>query len=80
MNYPSFPYPSGKYIRIDFEESKLFWEFYNKVKTSNHKELILVLGDWKTRKVGDDYIAECVIYRNRQYSFLKSQKNVACLF
>ena len=72
MNYPSFPYPSGKYIRIDFEKSKLFWEFYNKVKTSNHKELILVLGDWKTRKVGDDYIAECVIYRNRQYSFLKS--------
>ncbi len=72
MNYPSFPYKHGKYIRIDFEDRKLFWEFYNKVKPSNHKELILILGDWETGKVGDDYIARCTIYRNRQYSFLKS--------
>lgn len=72
MNYPSFPYKNGKHIRIDFEDSKLFWEFYNKVKTSNHRELILILGDWRSGKVGDECIARCNIYRNRQYSFLKS--------
>lgn len=72
MNYPSFPYKNGKHIRIDFEDSKLSWEFYNKVKSSNHKELILILGDWKTGGIGDEYIARCTIYRKRQYSFLKS--------
>mgnify|MGYP005749869503 CR=1 FL=1 len=72
MNYPSFPYKNGKHIRIDFEDRDLFWEFYNKVKPSNHKELILILGDWKTGKIGDEYIARCTIYRKMQYSFLKS--------
>ena len=72
MNYPSFPYKNGKHIRIDFEDSELSWEFYNKVKSSNHKELILILGDWKTGGIGNEYIARCTIYRKRQYSFLKS--------
>ena len=72
MNYPSFPYKNGKHIRIDFGNDRLFWEFYNKIKTSNHKELILMLGDWRTGKVGDDCISRCTIYRNRQYSFLKT--------
>lgn len=72
MNYPSFPYKNGKHIRIDFEDENLFWEFYRKVKPSNHKELILILGDWKTEKIRDEYIARCTVYRKRQYSFLKS--------
>lgn len=72
MNYPSFPYKNGKHIRIDFEDSNLFWEFYNKVKSSNHKELILILGNWKTGRIGDEYIARCTIYKKKQYSFLKS--------
>lgn len=72
MNYPSFPYKNGKHIRIDFEDENLFWEFYRKVKPSNHKELILILGDWKTEKTRDEYIARCTVYRKRQYSFLKS--------
>ena len=71
MNYPSFPYKNGKHIRIDFEDENLFWEFYRKVKPSNHKELILILGDWKTEKIRDEYIARCTVYRKRQYSFLK---------
>ena len=72
MNYPSFPYKNGKHIRIDFKNKDLFWDFYNKVKKSNHKELILVLGEWKRENKGENYIARCSIFKNRQYSFLKS--------
>lgn len=72
MNYPSFPYNNGKHIRIDFKNKALFWDFYNKVKKSNHKELILVLGEWRRENVGENYIARCSIFKNRQYSFLKS--------
>ena len=71
MNYPSFPYQDGKYIRINFRDEELFWYFYRKFKGTNHKELIIILGDWRFSEVTVEYIAECEIYTKRQIHFLK---------
>ena len=72
MNYPLFPYKVSRYIRIDFASEKLFWGFYNKVKTSNHKELVIILGKWEKAEYGEKYIAKCRICRERQIHFLKN--------
>lgn len=72
MNSPCFPYPNGKYLKINFSSEKLFWDFYNKLKTSNHRELIIVLGDWKTQDNENDmYMSECIINTKNQIHILK---------
>ncbi|MCL2222091.1 MAG: hypothetical protein FWC20_07640 [Oscillospiraceae bacterium] len=73
MNYPSFPYEDGKHIKLNFSSDELFWHFYNKFKDTNHKELIIVLGDWRESNEEDNGImAECTIYKKRQIHFIKS--------
>lgn len=72
MNFPSFPFPgSNKYVKLNFVTEELFWYFYNKFKTTNHKELIIAFGKWKAPEVLGEYIAECTIYKKRQIHFLK---------
>ena len=70
MNFPAFPYKGGKHIRLNFSTEELFWHYYNKFKDSNHKELVIVLGDWKLSS-DDLYISECIITNKRQVHFLK---------
>ncbi|MDR2546814.1 MAG: hypothetical protein LBC96_04785 [Lachnospiraceae bacterium] len=69
MNYPSFPYPNGKYIKLNFLTEKLFWEYYNKFKTTNYKDLIAILGNWTLPQSDEMYIAECTINNSRQIYF-----------
>lgn len=72
MNYPSFPYQNGKHIKLNFATNELFWYFYNKFKSTNYKELVIVLGEWTIpTEVNDTYISECTIYKKRQVHFLK---------
>lgn len=73
MNYPLFPYKVSRYIRLDFASEKLFWRFYNKVKMSNHKELVIILGKWEKAEDGEKYIAKCRVCRERQIHFLKNE-------
>jgi len=71
MNYPSFPYKNGKHVKLHFNTKELFWYFHEKFKTTNHKELIIVLGDWKESYRNDDTaISECTIFNKRQIHFL----------
>jgi len=71
MNFPSFPFQTNKYVKLNFSSEKLFWHFYNKFKSTNHKELIIVLGIWETPET--EHIAECTIYNTRQIHFLKCE-------
>ncbi len=74
MNFPSFPFPgTNKYVKLNFATEELFWYFYKKFKTTNHKELIIVFGRWDTPAVLAEYIAECTIYKKRQIHFLKQE-------
>ena len=72
MNYPSFPYPNGKHIKLNFATEELFWHFYKKFKSTNHKELVIVLGEWTIpTEVNNTYMSECTVYKKRQVHFLK---------
>jgi hypothetical protein len=72
MNYPSFPYQNGKHIKIKFDNEKLFYYFYKKFKSTTHKELVIVLGDWKIPEgINGTLISECTIHSKRQVHFLK---------
>lgn len=74
MNFPSFPFPGiNKYVRLNFATTELFWYFYKKFKSTNHKELIIVLGKWEIPTVLTEYIAECTICKKRQIHFLKQE-------
>ncbi|WP_100065885.1 hypothetical protein [Miniphocaeibacter massiliensis] len=74
MNYPSFPYNNGKHIKLNFYNEELYWNFHNKVKFTNHKNLIIVLGNWSIPPKNDFYISECTICNNRQIHFLPFSK------
>ncbi|GIN90402.1 hypothetical protein J6TS1_27800 [Siminovitchia terrae] len=76
MNYPSFPYPNGKHIRLNFSTEKLFWEYYHKFKDTNHKDLIIVLGNWTSSQSNGEYIAECTINSSGQIHFLKNENSI----
>ncbi|MDF2605835.1 MAG: hypothetical protein K0S34_25 [Bacillales bacterium] len=71
MNFPLFPFSKKNYVKLNFETKELFTYFSNKVGTTNHKELIIVFGDWKTHTVLTEYIAECTISKKRQVHFLR---------
>lgn len=71
MNYPSFPYLNSKHIKLNFSTEKLFWDYYHKFKDTNHKQLIIVLGDWISLQSNGEYISECTINSSRQIHFLK---------
>ena len=70
MNYPSFPYPKGKHIKLKFLTEKLFWQYHEKFKDRNHKNMVVILGYW-TKCDSDEFIAECTINNTHQIKFLK---------
>ncbi len=70
MNYPSFPYPKGKHVKLKFLTKELFWEYYNKFKDKKHKNMVVILGDWSECE-SSEFIAECTINNTHQIKFLK---------
>lgn len=72
MNYPSFPYPNGKHVKLKFLTQELFWKYYKKFKDRNHKNMVVILGHW-TESDSDEFIAECTINNTRQIKFLKKE-------
>lgn len=70
-------YPAGKFgenhVKIIFENKKMFWKQYEKLKDSNHMEPVIIAGDWEPTPNETDYHSQCVIHRERQIYYAKEQ-------
>lgn len=71
MNYPVDFKKSHGHVKIVFENESMFWDQYNKLKTSSHIEPIAIAGDWKKVIANPEYQSECTIYSNRQIYYVK---------
>lgn len=70
MNYPSYPYPNGKLLKLRFASKELFWKYYHKFEDKNPNSFVVILGNWQECD-SDEFIAECVINKTRQIYFLE---------
>lgn len=65
MNYPADYYGKNSWVKIKFENEKLFWKYYNKLIDSHHVEPIIIAGDWEQVN-NPRYHSQCIIHSSRQ--------------
>lgn len=73
MNYPINNRGINSWVKISFNDRKLFWEQYDKLKDSMHIEPIIIAGDWKKVDDNSKYHSECIIYNEKQIHYVKIQ-------
>lgn len=70
FNYPCEFRTTHDIIRINFQDNKQCWNYFNKLKSSHHTEPIAIAGNWIPTP-DMDYQAECTIYSTRQIYIVK---------
>lgn len=73
FNYPCYDNRKKvhKLVRVNFEDSKECWKYYNDFKESNHKEPMILAGIWKKTN-NPNCICECTFYHKNQLFLLSN--------
>jgi len=74
FNYPSDFKTTHNIVRVDFQNTKSFWDYYkilNRSRKSKHTEPIVIAGVWKKIENNPNYQAQCTIISTRQIYFPK---------
>ena len=72
FNYPTNYWERKAHVRILFDDKDVFKEYYEIFKTSNHKEKVVIAGDWSLVTGNSEYNCECYIHSKRQIYISKN--------
>lgn len=66
LNYPLDNRGKNSWVKIIFEEEKLYYAHKNKLKGSMHIEPIIIAGEWKRSTEAAKHHSECIIHKKTQ--------------
>lgn len=71
FNYPADFKSEHIIIRLNFSDEKLCWDYYKKLKDSDHTEPIAIAGNWEATPLNPDCQFQCNFMSSRQIFFVK---------